>query len=404
MAKKKVVKAKETNVTNNLMSMAEEAYSTPPKALKNATSNKVNNIRLELLKKYGANAVVLGSDMQKCTYGRIKTGSISLDLALGGGVPIGRAMQISGAKSTCKTSMCDHIASNAQKTNVNWIYTERKNEKGREVVTEFPKSLSELTVGYIDVEGTQDDDWMSAIGVDTNNWIYNRSNGLEEATNMAIDMQKNGVNVIFIDSVDSLEPTQHYETEAGESVRMGIKQQQLGEYLRKYTATNNMLERKGELPCTLILLNQLREKIGSYGDPEYSPGGRAIEFYISIDLRLRRGDWITIGTKSDKIIIGQEVRFKTNKNKTYKQQQVGVFDFYFDDTPRVKMAHIDNAKEVVIEGIQWGVIERAGAWFKYKGQNIAQGAENTVDYLMGDKKMFESIKKDLFNLVEKEGA
>ena len=102
--------------------------------------------------------------------------------------------------------------------------------------------------------------------------------------------------------------------------------------------------------------------------PEYTPGGRAIEFYISVDLRLRRGDWISVGTGADKIIIGQVVKFKTNKNKTYKQQQTGEFDFYFDDSDRVPIAHIDNAKETVIEGIAWGVIERAGAWFKYKGE------------------------------------
>lgn len=372
-----------------------------PKKTANNDS-KVDKIRLELLKKYGANAVVLGKDMEKATYGRISTGSVSLDLALGGGVPIGRAIQISGAKSSCKTSMSDHIACEAQKTQVSWTYTERRNEKGREVVTEIPKCVDGLLVGYIDVEGTQDPEWLHHIGVDTDSWLYNKPSGLEEALNIAHDMQLSGVNLIFIDSVDSLEPVQHYETEAGESVRMGIKQQQLGEYLRKYTATNNMLERKGELPCTLVLLNQLREKIGSYGDPEYTPGGRAIEFYISVDLRLRRGDWISVGTGADKIIIGQVVKFKTNKNKTYKQQQTGEFDFYFDDSDRVPIAHIDNAKETVIEGIAWGVIERAGAWFKYKGENLAQGADNTIAYLLNNPDTFEAVKRDLEELVKGE--
>lgn len=234
--------------------------------VKKNTNTKADSIRLELLKKYGANAVVLGSDMEKCTYGRIHTGSITLDMALGGGVPVGRAMQISGAKSSCKTTICNHIAQNAQQTVVEWTYTERRNEKGREIVTETKKRTDGLLVGYIDVEGTQDPEWLEAIGVDTDSWLYNKPSGLEEALNIAHDMQLAGVNVIFLDSIDSLEPVQHYETEAGESVRMGIKQQQIGEYLRKYTATNNMLERKGELPCTLILLNQLREKIGAYGD------------------------------------------------------------------------------------------------------------------------------------------
>lgn len=137
---------------------------------------------------------------------------------------------------------------------------------------------------------------------------------------------------------------------------------------------------------------------------EYAPGGRAKEFYISVDLRLRRGDWITIGSGDDKQIIGQVVKFKTNKNKTYKQQQTGEFDFYFDESERVPMAHIDNAKEVIIEGIAWGVIERAGSWMKYKGNNLAQGADNTVSFLLENKDIYESVKKDLFDLVKQEVA
>lgn len=133
--------------------------------------------------------------------------------------------------------------------------------------------------------------------------------------------------------------------------------------------------------------------------PEYTPGGRAIEFYISVDLRLRRGDWITIGSGDDKQIIGQVLKYKTHKNKTYKQQQTGDVDFYFDVNERVPVAHFDNAKEIVVEGIVWGVIERAGAWFKYKGENIAQGADNTVRAILSDKALFESVKKDLFDLV-----
>lgn len=229
-------------------------------------SKRTDEIRLELLKEFGTNAIVIGSDLEKARYGRISTGSVSLDLALGGGIPVGRAIQISGAKSTCKTSICNHIAKNAQKLKVDWIWTERKYDKGREAVQEHPRSVDGLICGYIDVEGTQDEDWMRQIGVDTNSWLYNQPSGLEEALNIAHSMQRKGVQVIFLDSIDSLEPELYYKTEAGESVRMGEKQKQIGEYLRKYTATNNRLVREGKLPCTLVLLNQLREKIGAYGD------------------------------------------------------------------------------------------------------------------------------------------
>ena len=137
--------------------------------------------------------------------------------------------------------------------------------------------------------------------------------------------------------------------------------------------------------------------------PLYTVGGRAIPFYASIDVFLRRGDWIIEGKGENKRIVGQVVKFKTEKNKTYKQQQTGEFDFYFDDSEDGhKMAEIDNFKEIIIAGIEWGIIERAGSWMKYKGENLAQGADNTVIYLRKNPKIFESIKIELFDLVSAE--
>lgn len=135
---------------------------------------------------------------------------------------------------------------------------------------------------------------------------------------------------------------------------------------------------------------------------EYTPGGRAIEFYISVDIRLRKGDWIVEGKGDNKTIVGQVVKFKTHKNKTFKQQQTGEFEFYFDEAEGHNIGEIDNFKEIVIEGMAWGVIERAGAWFKYKGENIAQGADNTVAYLREHLDTFEAVKKELFDLVAME--
>ena len=136
--------------------------------------------------------------------------------------------------------------------------------------------------------------------------------------------------------------------------------------------------------------------------PEYTPGGRAIEFYISVDLRLRRGDWIVEGKGDNKEIVGQVIKFKTNKNKTYKQQQTGEFDFYFQDNGANRAGSIDNFKEIVIAGMDYGVIERAGSWFKYNNQNLAQGADNTVAFLRENPQMFNAIKDELFSIVERE--
>ena len=363
----------------------------------------IDKIRVNLLKKFGSNAIITGADHEKAKYGRIPTGSIDLDLKLGGGIPIGRMIQISGAKSTIKSTLCDHIVKNAQELEVEWIWTERKEEKGREVVEEHTRKVEGLICAYLDVEGTKTVDWTrDKIGVNTDEWLYAQPSGLEEALEMAHQMQKDGVHLIVIDSIDALEPIKDYESEIGESVQMGLKPKMIGEYCRKFTATNNLLVRQGELPCTVIFINQLREKIGAYGNPEYTPGGRAIEFYISIDLRLRRGDWIIRGKGEEKEIVGQVVKFKTEKNKTYKQQQVGQFDFYFVDTENCDAGHIDNFKEIVIAGINYDIIEKAGSWFKYKGKNIAQGADNTVAYLREHPDLFNEIKDELFSIVERE--
>lgn len=230
--------------------------------------SKVDSLRVEMLKKFGANAIIMGTDHEKATYGRISTGSIDLDLKLGGGIPIGRMIQISGERSCGKSTVCDFIVRNAQQTSVSWIWTERKLDKGREVVTEHNMRVDGLICGYLDVEGTKEVSWTrDRLGVDTDSWLYAQPSGLEEALEMAHQMQKDGVNLIVLDSIDSLEPTLAYETSFGESFQMGIKPKMIGEYCRKFTATNNKLVREGKLPCTVILINQVREKIGNiYGD------------------------------------------------------------------------------------------------------------------------------------------
>jgi hypothetical protein len=132
--------------------------------------------------------------------------------------------------------------------------------------------------------------------------------------------------------------------------------------------------------------------------PEYEPGGRSIGFTSSINLRLRRGDWITIGTGDNKRIIGQVTKYKTHKNKTYKQQQTGEFDFYFDEGGAVPAGMIDNAKELIILAIVYEVIERRGAWYYYKGQQIAQGEANAIELIRGDEKLFAEIKNTVTKL------
>ena len=381
----------------------ETVKETKKESVKDSVQERLARVRTSLLANFGVNAVIEGSDLKEYTFGRLSTGSIKLDVELGGGIPIGRIIQISGSKSDGKSTLTDFIAKNAQNTVVEWNWTKRYVEKGREKSEVIPRKLDGLLVGFLDAEGTKTLEWThDTIGVNTDIWSYTQPSGAEETFDMAHDMQLAGVNLIIIDSIDSLVPTKVYEKSFDETAQMGIKQKLIGDFLRKFTMTNNKLIREGNLPCTLILINQLREKIGVYGDPEYTPGGRALGFYTSVDLRLRKGDWLTEGTGDRKVIVGQEIKFKTHKNKTYKQQRTGSFDFYFDDTMDGKhtMGSIDNFKSIIILGVEYGIIERAGAWFKYEGENLAQGAENTVTYLSHHLDIYEEIKTKLFKIIK----
>lgn len=351
-------------------------------------AKKKDNVELQKLleslnKKFGANAVTLGfpkdSEGKVKEIERLSTGSISLDIALGGGLPLGRFIEISGAYSSTKTTQCLHIIREAQHMG--------------------------LTCALVDVEGTTDENFATSIGVDFDSLIYSRPDSMEEACQLLLDLQRSGeVHLAVLDSIAAMAPNKEQETAMEDTVRMGIPQQLLGEYFRKYQANNNRLEREGHRPFTLIGINQIREKIGAYGDPEYTPGGRAKGFTCSVDIRLRRGDWISEGTGENKEIVGQVVKFKIEKNKTFKRMQVGEFDFYFSSNNNAGIHEFfnDNYKEIIVSAVEWGVIERAGAWFMYNGQKY-QGMNSLVTALKADTALIEELKEKVLFLATRKG-
>lgn len=331
----------------------------------------------DLNKKFGNNAVNLGfpkdssGNVKKIE--RISTGSFSLDVALGGGIPVGRFTEISGAYSSTKTTQSLLIVANAQKMG--------------------------YVCALIDVEATTDEDYLKTLGVDSSTLLYSQPDGMEEATQLILDMQKSGeVHLAVLDSIAALCPNKEQETAMEDSVRMGIPQQLLGEFFRKYQANNNRLVREGKKPFTLIGINQLREKIGAYGDPEYTPGGRAKGFTSSVDLRLRRGDWIAQGKGDNKEVIGQVVKFKIDKNKTFKRMQVGEFDFYFSENDvGVPVSHNDYEKDVIMCAVEWGVIEKAGSWFMF-GDKKYQGVNALTQALREDPDLIEALKNSVLEV------
>lgn len=358
---------------NKAKATAQNKTATPKKTV----SPEVLKVVEELNKKFGDNTIQIGVSKRDTTVKRIPTGSISLDIALGGGIPEGRFIEISGGESATKTTQTCHIMREAQKLG--------------------------YAVAFFDIEGTSDMEYFEQLGIDTNCLIYSRPDSMEEATEAMLQLQKSGVvNFGVIDSIASMTPNKEVESKMDETVRMGIPQQLLGEFFRKWQANNNKLCRERKTPFTLIGINQLREKIGAYGDPEYTPGGRAKRHFSSVDIRLRKGDWITEGKGDHKEIVGQVTKFKIEKNKTFKRMQTGEFDFYFSEnnSAGVKPLYNDNFKEVVLLAVEWGIVERRGAWFYYK-ENKYQGIDSLIAALKGSPELVNEIKKQVIDLATK---
>lgn len=347
-----------------------------PATKKKQLSPEVMKVINELNKKFGDNTIRVGISESRKVIKRIPTGSLSLDIALGGGIPEGRFIEISGNESSSKTTQTCHIIREAQKLG--------------------------YVVAFFDVEGTSDMQYFKSLGIDTDCLIYSRPDSMEEATEAMLQLQRSGeVTLGVIDSIASMTPNKEAESRMDETVRMGIPQQLLSEFFRKWQSNNNRLDREGKTLFTLIGINQLREKIGAYGDPEYTPGGNAKKFFSSVNLRFRRGDWITEGKGDNKEVVGQVVKFKIEKNKTYKRMQTGEFDFYFaDNNAGVKALYNDNFKEVVMLAVEWGVVERRGAWFYYKDSKY-QGLDSLINDLKDNPDKVDEIKKQVIDLAIK---
>ncbi len=329
----------------------------------------IEKLVASLNKKFGDNAIHKGiPEYSQKPIKRVSTGSVSLDVALGGGLPLGRFTEISGLESSSKSTLALHIVRNAQ-------------EMG-------------LVCAYIDVECTTDQDYIRSLGVDYENLIYSNPGSTEEALQMLVELQKSGVvHLAVLDSIAALSPNKEMDTDLDEKIQMGVTPSLLGEFFRKYQMHNNGLQRSGNESFTLIGINQLREKIGAYGDPSYSPGGKSKGFTASVALRIRRGDWISEGKGDNREVVGQVVKFMINKNKTGRIHQSGEYDFYFsENSAQIKPGFIDNIKELIILCVEHGVIIRGGAWFNY-GDLRWQGQEKMIESIRNDQELMQELRE-----------
>lgn len=341
---------------------------------KKAQEQALAKILNEMEKKYGENVLRKASDLTASSLKRVSTGNFTLDVALGGGYPIGRFIMLSGDYSTSKSTL------------------------GYHAIREFQNTIDEesgLPMGTLLLQGEQGsftDEYGRLIGIDTDGLRINESGSMEESMELAIRLIRAGlIQLVVIDSIASLQPMKEYDKGMEDSMQMGIAPKLWGEFTRKFQASNNLLSRQGKTPCTIIAINQLREKIGAMTrDPSYEPGGKAIGFTSSLTIRLRKGDWIKAGTGKDADIIGHVTKFKINKSKVSQPFLNGEWDFYTEDGGAVGKGHFDNFKSLILEAVTYGIIEKGGAWLSY-GDIQVQGAAKLVEELRNRPEVYAEI-------------
>lgn len=309
----------------------------------NIDDNKLkalDNVMSQIEKQFWKGAVIkLGSE-SNMEVEAISTGSLSLDIALGiGGVPKGRIIEIYGPESSGKTTIALSIAAQAQKNGG--------------------------AAAVVDAEHALDPSYAKKLGVDTDELIVSQPDTGEEALEIAEALvRSNAIDVIIIDSVAALVPRAEIEGEMGAS-HVGLQARLMSQALRKLTAAINKSK------CTVIFINQLREKIGViFGNPETTAGGRALKFYASVRLDIRRIETIKNGDE----FLGNKVRVKVIKNKVASPFKQAEFDIMFNEG-------ISKEGNLVDVAVNNGIIQKSGAWFSYNDIRLGQGRENAKKFL-----------------------
>jgi recombination protein RecA len=320
----------------------------------NDEKKKALNLAIaQIEKSYGKGSIMkLGPDAPSVKVDVIPTGAINLDAAIGvGGIPRGRVTEIYGPESSGKTTLCLHVVANAQKAGG--------------------------TAAFIDAEHALDTEYAAKLGVDIEKLLVSQPDTGEQAMEICEILVRSGaVDVIVVDSVAALVPKAEIEGEMGES-HMGLQARLMSQALRKLTGA---IARSG---TSVIFINQLREKIGvMFGNPETTTGGKALKFYASVRLDIRR-----VGpVKEKEDVIGSHVRVKVVKNKVAPPFKQAEFDIMYAEG-------ISHTSLLVDIGAESGIIEKSGAWYSYGTQRIGQGRENAKLFLKDNPAVMAEIEE-----------
>lgn len=311
--------------------------------------------------RFGEGAIMKLGEARKVDIDAISTGSISLDLALGiKGVPRGRIVEIYGPESSGKSTLALHISAEAQK-------------KGG-------------TVAYVDAEHALDPQYAKRLGVNIDQLLISQPDTGEQALEIVETLVESGaIDVVIIDSVAALTPRAEIEGEMGDS-HMGLQARLMSQALRKLTSV------VAKTNTTVIFINQIRMQIGvMFGNPETTTGGKALKFYSSVRIEVRRRANIKMGEK----IIGNRVHAKIVKNKVAPPFRVAEFDIMYNEG-------ISYEGDLVDQGLHYKIIEKAGSWLSYNNQKLGQGREAAKQLLREDKKIAREIDKAIWVAAETE--
>jgi recombination protein RecA len=316
-------------------------------ARESALSRAVQQIE----KQFGKGSVMKLDGEQRANVDGIPTGSLSLDIALGGtGVPRGRVLEVFGPESSGKTTLCLHIIASTQKLGG--------------------------VAAFIDAEHALDPSWAKRLGVKLDDLLVSQPDTGEQALEICeLLVRSNAVDVIVVDSVAALIPRAEIEGEMGDS-HVGLQARLMSQALRKLTGAI------AKSKCTVIFINQIREKIGvMFGNPETTPGGRALKFYASVRIDVRRTQTIKEGDVS----IGSRTRARVVKNKIAPPFRDAEFDIMYD-------RGISYEGDLVDLAVLANVVEKSGAWYNYKATRLGQGRENAKQFLFDNKDLAEEIR------------
>jgi recombination protein RecA len=324
-----------------------------------ATESKVDKqkaletVLASIQKNFGAGSIMRLGDNAGMTVETWNTGSLTLDIALGGGLPKGRVIEIYGPESSGKTTIALHAIAEVQKAGG--------------------------TCGFVDAEHALDPIYAAALGVNTEELLVSQPDtgemGLEVVAQL---VESKAIDLVVVDSVAALVPRAEIEGEMGDA-HVGLQARLMSQALRKLTALMSKSH------CTVIFLNQLRQKIGiSYGNPEVTSGGNALKFYASVRLDVRRIQTLKKGTEE----YGIRAKVKVAKNKVAPPFRIAEFDILFGQGISTMGCIVDLAEER-------GIIIRKGAWYSYDGGNVGQGRENTIEWLKLNPEIATNIEAQI---------